>query len=550
MFAGKVVNVDHHPGNDRYGAVNLVDLPAAAVGEIVADLLDLLGWPVTPDVATNLWVSLVSDTGSFRYGNTTPKALALGARLVAAGARPAEVNEFLFEAQPLPDPEARGARPRDARAPRRRARRDGRAPEAVSRRERRLRRGDRGAREPCPGPPGRPRRRAPPRGRGRRGPLLAPLQGRGGRPRRRRAPRRGRAPQRRGLPRPGLDRVGEAAPRRRSSSRRPRTAGGRVTAPRPDGPSGILLVDKPERLTSHDVVDVARRLLDTRRVGHTGTLDPVATGLLVLCVGRAVRLQSFLTGVDKSYEGEMRFGVETDTYDRDGAPVGTPHPDPHGPPSRRSAPSAAAYTRRAPPDAAPLLRQEDRREEALRAGAKRRVGGDRAEERPGLGADDPRCGRATGPRSPSAAPPERTSASLVHDIGRDLGLGAHLVALRRTAVGPFRIEDAATLPALEALPAGGPDGRAPLDLPRGRPAPLSGGAGRSGRGRPGPARPRRSGEAPGGRGRRGLGPSPRGRRAPRPLPAGAARARGAGPREAENRSPGLTAAFDDPGGPS
>jgi phosphoesterase RecJ-like protein len=101
MFAGRVVNVDHHPGNDRYGAINLVDLPAAAVGEIVADLLDLLRWPLTPDVATNLWVSLVSDTGSFRYGNTTPKALALGARLVAAGARPAAVNEFLFEAQPL-----------------------------------------------------------------------------------------------------------------------------------------------------------------------------------------------------------------------------------------------------------------------------------------------------------------------------------------------------------------------------------------------------------------------------------------------------------------
>jgi len=102
MAAGKVVNVDHHPGNDRYGTLNLVDLPAAAVGEIVADVLDLLQWPLTPDVATNLWVSLVSDTGSFRYGNTTPKALALAARLVAAGARPADVNEFLFEAQPLP----------------------------------------------------------------------------------------------------------------------------------------------------------------------------------------------------------------------------------------------------------------------------------------------------------------------------------------------------------------------------------------------------------------------------------------------------------------
>jgi phosphoesterase RecJ-like protein len=68
---------------------------------MVADLLDLLQWPLSPDAATNLWVSLVSDTGSFRYSNTTPKALALGARLVASGAQPGPVNEFLFEAAPL-----------------------------------------------------------------------------------------------------------------------------------------------------------------------------------------------------------------------------------------------------------------------------------------------------------------------------------------------------------------------------------------------------------------------------------------------------------------
>jgi phosphoesterase RecJ-like protein len=101
MLSGTVLNIDHHPGNTRYGAVNLVDLPAAAVGEIVADLLDRLDWPITPAIATNLWVSLVSDTGSFKYGNTTPKCLALGARLVALGARPAEVNEELFEAAPV-----------------------------------------------------------------------------------------------------------------------------------------------------------------------------------------------------------------------------------------------------------------------------------------------------------------------------------------------------------------------------------------------------------------------------------------------------------------
>lgn len=101
LLQGTVLNIDHHPGNTRYGAVNLVDLPAAAVGEMVADLLDLLGWPLTKDIATNLWVSLVSDTGSFRYSNTTPKALGLGARLVAAGAEPGPVAEFLFEAAPL-----------------------------------------------------------------------------------------------------------------------------------------------------------------------------------------------------------------------------------------------------------------------------------------------------------------------------------------------------------------------------------------------------------------------------------------------------------------
>ncbi len=225
-----------------------------------------------------------------------------------------------------------------------------------------------------------------------------------------------------------------------------------MTAPRPDSPSGILLVDKPAQLTSHDVVDAARRLLDTRRVGHTGTLDPAATGLLVLCVGRAVRLQSFLTGVDKSYEGEMLFGVETDTYDRDGVPVGTPHPDPH--PSLEAVRTVAAtYTgdlRQVPPPysakkvAGKRLYELARKGESVAVEPKNvRV----AELTIRVVAKD----RATFSVSCSSGTYVR---SLVHDIGRDLGLGAHLAALRRTAVGPFRIDDAVTLPALEALPAG------------------------------------------------------------------------------------------------
>jgi tRNA pseudouridine55 synthase len=225
-----------------------------------------------------------------------------------------------------------------------------------------------------------------------------------------------------------------------------------MTPSAPDGPSGLLLVDKPEKLTSHDVVDEARRLLDLRRIGHTGTLDPAATGLLVLCVGRAVRLQSFLTGFDKTYEGEMLFGIETDTYDRDGTPVGTPHPEPEPDPGRLRE-ILSRFTgdlmQTPPPFSAKKVQGRKfydlaRRGEAVphapksvRISALELLGvrGDLASFRVA-------CSSGTYVRS------------LVHDVGRELGTGAHLVALRRTAVGTFRVEDAATIPLLDALPAG------------------------------------------------------------------------------------------------
>src|ERR671912_637081 len=85
---------------------------------------------------------------------------------------------------------------------------------------------------------------------------------------------------------------------------------------------GILIVDKPAGWTSHDVVARARRLLGERRVGHTGTLDPFATGVLVLLVGRATRLAQFLSGAEKEYEATVRLGYATDTGDLTGAPRG------------------------------------------------------------------------------------------------------------------------------------------------------------------------------------------------------------------------------------
>lgn len=221
-------------------------------------------------------------------------------------------------------------------------------------------------------------------------------------------------------------------------------------APAPnDGPSGLLLVDKPEAMTSHDVVDAVRRLLGTRRVGHTGTLDPAATGLLVLCVGRAGRLQSFLTSFDKSYEGSMRFGVETDTYDREGTAVGTPHPSPH--PSREAVEAACAkltgdIQQSPPPFSAKKFGGKKFYELARKGEAvpdlpkSVRVG---RFDLVTLDGDESRflvdCSSGTYIRS------------LVHEVGHTLGMGAHLIALRRTAIGMFRLETASTLADLAAV---------------------------------------------------------------------------------------------------
>src|SRR5438270_4700958 len=85
---------------------------------------------------------------------------------------------------------------------------------------------------------------------------------------------------------------------------------------------GVLVIDKPAGFTSHDAVNRVRRLLGERSVGHLGTLDPLATGVLPLVIGRMTRLAQFYTGSEKAYEGSIRFGFATDTYDADGEMVG------------------------------------------------------------------------------------------------------------------------------------------------------------------------------------------------------------------------------------
>jgi tRNA pseudouridine55 synthase len=211
---------------------------------------------------------------------------------------------------------------------------------------------------------------------------------------------------------------------------------------------GVLLVDKPEGPTSHDVVAVARRALGEKRIGHAGTLDPLATGLLVLMVGRATRLAALLSGVDKTYRGVVRLGLATDTYDRDGLPDGPPRevridrdtllphlerfrgtilqtPPPfsakkvHGTPMYRLARNRRPVT----PVPTPVT---FKRLELLAVD----------------GAD------LTIEAEVSAGTYLR---SFAHDLGRALGCGAHLHSLRRLRAGPFDVEGALPLADLQAL---------------------------------------------------------------------------------------------------
>lgn len=216
---------------------------------------------------------------------------------------------------------------------------------------------------------------------------------------------------------------------------------------RPGAPTGLVVVDKPPGWTSHDVVARSRGLLGTRKVGHSGTLDPMATGVLVLGVGRATRLLTFLGGLPKSYRAVIRFGEETDTLDADGEVTVTHDMEP---PSLGSAVAAArtltGSIRQVPPMVSAKKVDGVRLHELARRGeVVEREAVPVVVEQFELGAtDDPmeltaevRCSAGTYVRV------------LAADLGRALGGGAHLVGLRRTAVGPFTVEEATSLDRLD-----------------------------------------------------------------------------------------------------
>lgn len=214
---------------------------------------------------------------------------------------------------------------------------------------------------------------------------------------------------------------------------------------------GLLIIDKPSGPTSHDVVARVRRVLGERRIGHTGTLDPAATGVLPLVVGRATRLARFLSASDKSYDASIRLGIATDTYDAHGTPAGARHGGPW--PSREAierALDAFRGTFLQQPPAFSAKRIDGRRSYALaranslRAPAPAAVTVLRLDL---LGVDD---GHVTLRVDCSAGFYVR---SLAHDLGERLGVGAHLAALRRTRSGEFVLADALPLESAERDPA-------------------------------------------------------------------------------------------------
>jgi tRNA pseudouridine55 synthase len=215
---------------------------------------------------------------------------------------------------------------------------------------------------------------------------------------------------------------------------------------RADGPDGVAVVDKPAGWTSHDVVAKARGLLGTRKVGHSGTLDPDATGVLVLGVGRATRLLTFLSGLGKRYVGEVVLGVATSTLDASGEVIGTWDMAAVDLAAVRAAATGLTGDIEQVPPMVSAKKVDGRRLHELaregveveRAPVPVRVDAFEVGEpvAPGVYPIDVTCSAGTYIRS------------LAADVGSALGGGAHLRALRRLAVGPYGIDEAVALEAL------------------------------------------------------------------------------------------------------
>ncbi len=232
----------------------------------------------------------------------------------------------------------------------------------------------------------------------------------------------------------------------------------------------FLNLNKPLGLTSHDAVARVRRLLRDRdqkdvKVGHAGTLDPLATGVLVLCLGAATRLSEYVMNHDKTYRAAIMLGIETATYDAEGKATATVDASHIGRDAvERALAAYAGKIAQIPPMYSAIKQGGRKLYDLARAGQVV----DRAARTVTIHSILVERFDTDVPQHPVVVCEVRCSAgtyirSLAHDLGVSLGVGAHLTALERTASGAFRVEDAATLEQLATLDDWSPVLTAPLD---------------------------------------------------------------------------------------
>jgi tRNA pseudouridine55 synthase len=208
---------------------------------------------------------------------------------------------------------------------------------------------------------------------------------------------------------------------------------------------GLILLDKPSGPTSHDMVNAVRRGSGERRVGHAGTLDPLATGLLVMCLGPATRLSEYLSGKDKRYRARVRLGQATTTYDSQGSVTATSSAIPGRPAVEAALAAFRGPQQQVPPAFSAVKRAGQKAYELARRGEAVVLEArpvviyslELVDWQPPELALDVHCSAGTYVRS------------LGHDLGQHLGCGAHLSGLRRTASGSLSVSEAVALDALQ-----------------------------------------------------------------------------------------------------
>ncbi len=212
--------------------------------------------------------------------------------------------------------------------------------------------------------------------------------------------------------------------------------------------NGVLIIDKPAGLTSHDVINRARRILQQRSIGHLGTLDPIATGVLPLVTGTLTRLAQFYTSAEKTYEGTIRFGFATDTYDAEGEPTS---PLKQVSVSKEEVEALAVHFRGVIEQTPPRFSEENPRRPRLQTcpQAERRSPAKPVQVE--IKELEIIAVEAASARFRARGASGTYMRSVAHDMGQLLGCGAHLQSLRRTAVAEFKIEDALTLEQLEQV---------------------------------------------------------------------------------------------------